>query len=117
VVVGISPTAAALWPAVDGWPNADGFAAAATVPASAGVPSQPLVAAAKPRRVAARNSVGIQCENIASAGTTSMQLTSNRERNFMVSGLGGSGLGGILPDDFGLTISVQGTGGAFLFGR
>ena len=53
--------------------------------ASAGVPSQSLVAVAKLWRAAARTSAGIKCENIASAGTISMQLTSSRERSFMVS--------------------------------
>ena len=53
--------------------------------ASAGVPSQSLVAVAKLWRAAARISAGIKCENIASAGTTSMQLTRSKERSFMVS--------------------------------
>ena len=34
-------------------------------------------------RIAPRNSAGILWENIASKGTTSMQVTSTKERNFM----------------------------------
>jgi hypothetical protein len=69
------------------------------------------------RRQAARNSAGIKCENIASDGTTSMQLTSSRERSFMVSRqrafrLVGEGVPGMPDrvgrrDDSGLPAGVQ----------
>jgi hypothetical protein len=92
----------------DRCPAVDRVAAAGTVPASAGLPNQPLVAAAKPRRAAARISAGIKCENIANAGTTSMQLTSSRERSFMVSGrFGDDRTQGPAGDDSGRQAGLQ----------
>ena len=87
VAAGLSPVVAEASPASSDVPadrGADVDAAkGAAVPASAGVPSQPLVAAVKPRRATVLNSAGIRCENIASDGTTTMQLNNSRARSFM----------------------------------
>ena len=85
------------------------------VRASAGVPSQSFVAVAKLWRAAARTSAGIQCENIASAGTTSMQLTSSRERSFMVSYL--AIWGPALPGRFQGRCATEAGGGTIAAGR